>query len=70
MIIHATRQAVDKAGHKFVMQADLVNAFNHADRACGDPCANPYRTLIIFIVENRSKDGEPACCQKGRCHRD
>ena len=32
-IIHATRQAVDKAGEKFVMRADLVNAFNLADRA-------------------------------------
>merc|ERR1719239_2064394 len=32
-IIHATRQAVDKAGDKFVMRADLINAFNVADRA-------------------------------------
>ena len=32
-IIHATRQAVNKAGEKFVMRADLVNAFNLADRA-------------------------------------
>ena len=34
VIIHATREAVDKKGDKFVMQADLVNAFNLVDRAC------------------------------------
>ena len=32
-IIHATRQAVNKAGEKFVLRADLINAFNVADRA-------------------------------------
>ena len=32
-IIHAARQAVNKAGDKFVMRADLINAFNVADRA-------------------------------------
>ena len=32
-IIHAARQAVNKAGEKFVMRADLINAFNVADRA-------------------------------------
>ena len=34
VIIHATRQAVDAAEDKYVLQADLVNAFNCADRAC------------------------------------
>ena len=34
VVIHATRQAVDSAGEKLVLQAHLVNAFNHADRAC------------------------------------
>ena len=32
-IIHATRRVVKNAGEKFVMRADLVNAFNLADRA-------------------------------------
>ena len=32
-IIHAARQAVEKAGEKFVMRADLINAFNVADRS-------------------------------------
>ena len=60
----------------------LLNAWNamRCDVSPGDPCENSYRTLIIFRVENRSKDGssrgppvpprEPACCQAGRSHRD
>ena len=31
-IVHAARQALDKAGNKYILQVDLINAFNQADR--------------------------------------
>ncbi|MED5469236.1 MAG: reverse transcriptase domain-containing protein, partial [Cyanobacteriota bacterium] len=49
-IIHATRQAIEKAPEKFVLRADLVNAFNLADRAAAlQEAAQHFPELLPWL---------------------
>ena len=54
-IVHAARKVVDDSGDKFLLQADLINAFNQADRGAAlQEVAEHFPELLPWVITSYS----------------